>query len=228
MSNPQEPTKTPTQAAASQATKPVASAPTTAALQTDAEIIAAAQQAGVTPDMLEDVVSSILNKRKAAVVDKLTPKEPDYSTLGEADIYSKDVYIPVIEHELPDYMNIHLKDQEYVPVWANKDQRRLGALLAEGYEVLKKEHVAPGYQTPLKFSSEGTYEYQDVICLRVHKRIRFAKLRKIQEVSQNQLKPVKARANAKARLMEEVIANDPALDVAFGTGKFGFYDTDNQ
>jgi hypothetical protein len=191
----------------------------------DQEVIVAAKAAGVTTESLEAVIAQILDKRKAATIDKLIPKEPDYKELNEADIYSQDVYIPVIEHELPDYMNMKLRDSEYVPVWANKDQRRLGALLAEGYEVLEKKHVDSSFTPPLKFTSEGTYEYQDVICLRVHKRIRFAKLRRIQQISQNQLKPMNAKANAKAKLVEDVIANDPSLDVAFGTGKFAFYET---
>lgn len=191
---------------------------------TDQEVSDAAKAAGVTPEMLHAAVEEVLNKRKARVVDSFTPKEPDWSKISEKDILTKDIYIPVIDHEIPDYMNVQLKDQEFVPVWASRDQRRLGQLLAEGYEFIRAEHLKTNWTPPLKFDSEGNYIYQDVIAMRVHKRIRFAKLRRIQEVSQSQLKSAKAQSDAKRKLAEEVIANDPALDVAFSSGKFGFYE----
>lgn len=186
-------------------------------------IDAATVVAGVPVDVLADKVREVLDQRKVEAVEALRPKEPDYSKLNEADIYAPDVYIPVIEHELADYMNMKLQDENYLAVWANKDQRRLGELLAQGYEFLKQEHVARSFTCPLKFNSEGLYEYQDVVCLRVHKRIKFAKLRRIQQASEHQLKPTVAQENAKAQLMEKLILGDPALDAAFASGSTRFY-----
>ena len=181
---------------------------------------------GVSAETLEDIIRNVLDKRKAETVQKLTPKEPDYRYLSEADAVNSAVYIPVIEHDLPDYMNVRLKDDEYIPIWVNKDQRQLGAKQAEGFEFLRKEDLASDFVAPLKFNSEGMYEYQDVVCMRVHKRIRFAKLRKFNEISKNQLKPAQAQENAKASLMEKVILGDPALDQAFASGAYKFYHTD--
>lgn len=186
-------------------------------------IAAQAVATGISAADLEKTIEKILDERKTAAVEKLQPKEPDYKTLNEEDIYSSDVYIPVIEHDIPDYMNMKLRDQEYVAVWANRDQRRLGTLLAEGYEFLRPEHVHPDFKILLKFSSENLYEYADVVCLRVHKRIRFAKLRRIQQASENQLRPAAAQENAKAKLMESLILGDPALDAAFASGASSFY-----
>ena len=181
---------------------------------------------GIDSDTLEDIIKKVLDNRKNEVVKKLVPKEPDYKALSEKDILNQEIYIPVIEHDIPDYMNVTLKDEEYVPIWVNRDQRQLGAKLAEGFEFVKKEHLPDGYQAPLKFDSEGLYIYQDVVCMRVHKRIRFAKLRKFFDMSKNQLKPAQAQENAKGKLMEQVILGDPALDAAFASGAYKFYHTD--
>src|SRR5215472_9376696 len=179
-----------------------------------ADVAAALASSGVDAATLEDVIRKVLDKRKTEAVKALVPKEPDYKALSEADIFRSDVYIPVIEHDLPDYLNVRLKDDEYVAIWVNKDQRQLGAKQAEGFEFVKKEHLATNFMTPLKFNSEGLYEYQDVVCMRVHKRIRFAKLRRFNDLSKNQLKPAQAQESAKSTLMEKVILGDPALDQA--------------
>lgn len=193
---------------------------------TRANVASSLASLGVSPDTLEDVIKKILDQRKEAAIQQLSPKEPDYKTLKEEDIINPAIYIPVIEHDLPEYLHVELKDDEYVAVWVNRDQRQLGAKQAEGFEPLKKEHIHPSFITPLKFDSEGLYVYQDVVCMRVHKRIRFAKLRKYYEISKNQLKPAQAQENAKSTLMEKVILGDPALDQAFASGAYKFYNTE--
>ena len=157
---------------------------------TVAKVAQAIASEGIKSDDLEAKILEVLNKKKQEREKAAAPKEPDWAELSEADAYRPDVYIPVIDHDVPDYMNMKLKDQEYVCVWANKDQRRLGALLAEGYELLKKEHVHPDFQVPLMWSSEGAYEYADTICMRVHKRIILSKRRKAFEISMKQLSTV--------------------------------------
>ena len=193
---------------------------------TAASVAAKLSEAGVDSETLEDVIKRILDKRKAEKIKEFIPQEPDYSTLSERDAFRQDIYIPVIEHDIPEYMNVELKDKEYLPIWVNRDQRQLGAKMAEGFELLKREHLPDGYNPPLKFDSEGLYVYQDVVCMRVHKRIRFAKIRKFYEISKNQLRPAQAQENAKSTLMEKVILGDPALDQAFASGAYKFYHTD--
>lgn len=172
---------------------------------------------GVKSSELEAEIMKVLQKRQQQKVEATKPKDPNWTELTEADAYRTDVYIPVYEHDIPDYMNMNLKDQEYICVWANKDQRRLGALLAEGYELLKQEHVHPEFRVPLVWSSEGTYEYADVICMRVHKRIILSKRRKAFELSMKQLssmnKPPRTRFT-------------PDSDFSLDSG-LGYYDADS-
>lgn len=138
---------------------------------------AVAPSPGVTPEV-EEMVRKILLETKQASIAAAQPKEPDWATVTERDIYSPGIYIPTIEHQLPDYMNMRLKDAEYEVVWASRDQRRLGQLAAEGYELLRPEHVDPNFKLPLLFDSEKMYTYMDVVAMRVHKRILYSKRRR--------------------------------------------------
>lgn len=186
-----------------------------------AEVIAAS----MTPEQLEEQVERVLLKKRKEALEAAKPKEPDWSKVTDRDIANMELHIPVIEHEVPDYMNIKLKDSEYEVVWVNRDQRRYGQLLAEGYEPLRKEHVDPNFKLPLKFASDGDYIYQDVIAMRVHKRILYSKRRLALQRSQNQLRRKGADDRIKAKLAE-MIEGDPALTLAFQRQGFGFYDTD--
>lgn len=141
----------------------------------------------ISDDKLEAAVKAVLMKSQAQRAEAAQPKEPNWATMTETQCYASDVYIPTIDHELPDYMNIKLKDPEYEVVWASRDQRRVGALLATGYELFIKEHVHPSFKLPLIFDSEGMYTYIDVVAMRVHKRILYGKRRKALQVSLDQL-----------------------------------------
>lgn len=166
----------------------------------------------VPPSDLEKQIESILAKRRAEV--KATPQaqEPDWSKLTEKDVYSNAVHIPVVEHDIPDYMNIKLKDAEYEVVWASRDQRRLGQLFAEGYEFLKPEHIHPEFKLPLVFNSEQYYEYLDVVALRVHKRILYGKRRRTFEISQRQLKNTNKLPQQRLKNSFELSSNELELD----------------
>lgn len=201
-----------------------ASTPKAAPEVTAQKLAAAIANAGVSNSDLEKQIEAILNKKKAEAKAAMAPKEPNWSEISEQDAYNSDVYIPVIDHDIPDYMNMKLKDGEYDVVWASRDQRRLGQLTAEGYEFLKAEHVHPSFKLPLPFNGEGHYIYQDVIAMRVHKRILYGKRRRALEMSKNQLKRRGADARIKAKLAE-IIEGDPSLEMAFQKQGFGFYDT---
>jgi hypothetical protein len=162
--------------------------PSIPALTPQPSVAKAIADAGVTTSDLEKQIAGIIAKRHAEAAKAATPKEPDWKTLTEAESYSPSVFIPVIDHDIPDYMNIKLKDTEYEPVWASRDQRRLGQLLAEGYEFITPDMMAPEFHVPLLFDSDKHYVYQDVIAMRVHKRIVYGKRRRALEISKSQLR----------------------------------------
>ncbi|MDR3392436.1 MAG: hypothetical protein P4L77_11965 [Sulfuriferula sp.] len=204
---------------------PIPAAKPTVTEDPSVKLAKALSDAGITNETLEQQIEAILKRKKVERKEALTPKEPDWSKITEAEAYKPDVYIPVIEHDIPDYMNIELKDNEYEAVWASRDQRRLGQLQAEGYEFIQKEHFAAGFHIPLIFDSEGLYLYQDVVAMRVHKRILYGKRRRALEISLNQLKRRGADARIKAKL-SKLIAEDPFLERALDSERMGFYDTD--
>ena len=173
---------------------------------------------------IEAKIKEILEKMAPSEPTTKVAPEPDWATLTELEATDlrKPLNIPLITHEIPSYLEVRLADNEYIVVWANRDQRRLGELEVQGYEFLKKEHIAKDYKTPLKFDSEGLYIYADVIAMRVHKRILFGKRRKIQQQSVNQLKG--AQQIAKEKVKSTVVARDTELEGAFERGSFGFYD----
>ena len=160
---------------------------TNATAGTAKQVAEAITDSKLSPSELEKQIKQVLSnigKERAAAA---APKEPDWKNLREQDAYDARINIPVIEHEIADYMNMKLKDTEYEVVWASMDQRRIGQLQAEGYEFLKPEHIAPDFKVPLLFDSEERYTYQDVVCMRVHKRILYGKRRRGLELSRRQL-----------------------------------------
>jgi hypothetical protein len=172
-------------------------------------------KAGVTVEALENEIDRILEERKKARAEASKPKEPDWTKISEQDAYRQDIYIPVIEHDVPDYMNLKLRDQAYEVVWASKDQRRLGQLLAEGYEYIKPEHIDPHFKLPLRFDSENLYIYVDVIAMRVHKRILYGKRRKALDISQRQLKNTNKIPQQRLKGTFDLTSDEPMLEPGF-------------
>lgn len=202
-----------------------AAAPQTSSAPTPAQ----ATPTGLTGEALEAEIRRVLGLKSkedaAARAASIGPKEPDWALLTESEATDlrQDLNIPIIEHEVPSYMDVRLKDPEYVCVWANRDQRRMGELLAQGYEPLKQEHIAGDFKVPLKFDSDGMYCYMDVIALRVHKKTLFAKRRSIVEKSHYQLRAL--RALSEDKIKGKMDNEDPLLGNAFRSGRMGFYST---
>lgn len=188
---------------------------TTVKTPTSVPAIAAVPQMDL--EALEKAVKAVLAKNKAEASAKAAPASTkiDWANITEADITNPLIDIPTIEHEIPDYMNMKLKDPEYVAVWASKDQRRIGQLKAEGYEFLKKEDVHPEFKLPLIFDSEGLYRYVDVICMKVHKKHLYGKRKKALLLSINQLRNTKRPPRVKVTNtyeLESPIVLDPQMD----------------
>ena len=182
--------------------------------------------AGLSPEDLEAEILRILGKRATTTLkESAIAEEPDWASLTEEEAtdLNKALNIPIIEHEVPAYMDIRLKDPMYVTVWVNRDHRRMGEVLAQGYEPLKAEHIAGDFKVPLRFDSEGLYTYMDVIAMRVHKKILFAKRRAVVEKSFYQLRALRALSEEKVK--GKMDNEDPLLGNAFRSGRMGFYAT---
>jgi hypothetical protein len=154
----------------------------------DAKLRAGLASSGLTEDKITELIQNILHKNRKAAVEAAKPKEPNWATITERDAYSPGVFIPSIDHEIPDYMNMKLKNPEYEVVWASRDQRRVGQLKAEGYEFLRETDVHPDFKKPLLFDSEGLYLYMDTVAMIVHKRILYGKRRRVINQTHDQIR----------------------------------------
>lgn len=195
------------------AIQPLSAAQSVPKVASTLDVAKAFSDAGVTAETLEQQIEAILAKKRAEKVAAAQPGEPNWASLTEQQAMNPAMYIPVIEHDIPDYMNMKLRDAEYEVVWANRDQRRLGELLAQGYELLKKEHVHSEFKVPLLFDSEGNYVYQDVVALRVHKRILYSKRRRALDVTKAQLKNGNRPPKSRFTPEEEEIQFDPGMSL---------------
>jgi hypothetical protein len=187
-------------------------------------VLPASTVASMTPAQLEETVRNILaGAVKTGAVREPPPAEPDWSKVDEraATDLSRDMYIPVIEHDVPQYLDIRLADPEYIAVWVNRNPIRISEKKAEGYELVEERHLAKNYPVPLKFDSEGMYVYEDVVAMRVHKRIIFGKRRRAVEMSVNRLK--NAKGVVKEKIQHKVIEREPRMEEAFDKGALSFF-----
>ena len=177
-------------------------------------------------DLLEKV-SKLEAKVDAAplAVPAVADAPIDWAKVTENQIFDLNFYIPVIEHELPEYMTVHLKDNNYVPRWANRSPRRLGPMMASGYEYVKSEHWDSNYPQILSFDGEGHLVMDDVVLLRVHKSRYYSALRRTHQKS--------TQLSAKNNVMgwdkvqgqvNQMVANDPHLEAAMKNRGMSFVD----
>lgn len=151
----------------------------------------------------------------------LKSTEIDWSKVNEDSVADLDFPIPVIEHEMPDYMTIHLKDNNYVAKWIHQLPSHLGTMLASGYEWITESDWDPNFPKVLGFNSEGHLTYEDVVGLKVHKSRYLGKLRR-DFLKSTQIRGV-AGMNKVKGLINNQIQNDPRLESAINRGAMSFY-----
>jgi hypothetical protein len=148
--------------------------------------------------------------------------EIDWSQVNENQVFDLSFQIPVIEHELPSYMEVHLKDQNYVARWCNRSPRRLGPLMASGYEFVTPEHWDESFPHILNFDGEGHLIMDDVVLLRVHKSRYFSALRRT-HMKSSQLNNVMGWDKVRGQV-NQMVANDPHLEAAMRNKGMSFVD----
>ena len=148
--------------------------------------------------------------------------EIDWSKVSERDVANLNFYIPVVEHEMPDYMTIRLKDNNYIARWVHMLPAQLGMMLAAGYQYITTEDWDPNYPQVLQFNSEGHLTYSDVVGLKVHKSRYFGALRR-QHQKSTQIGNVSGLAKVKGQV-NQMIQNQRGMASAINRGALSFYD----
>jgi hypothetical protein len=158
---------------------------------------------------------------KPAAQTESKPVEIDWSKVSESAVSDLNFPIPVIEHELPDYMTVHLSDNNYVAKWIHKMESHLGTMLASGYEFITPEDWDLNYPQVLKFNSEGHLTFEDVVACKVHKSRYFGKLRR-EQLKSMQIRGVAGYDKVKGAL-NNAVANIPGMESAINRGAMSFY-----
>jgi hypothetical protein len=95
-----------------------------------------------------------------------SPPEPeiDWTKVEEKDIFDLTIPIPAIEQEVPDYLNMHVKDKMYVTRWIHLLRERLGPCLAAGYSYVTKDELDDRYPLSLEPDSSQSSKIQILRC----------------------------------------------------------------
>jgi len=145
----------------------------------------------------------------------------DWTKISEHQVADLNFPIPVYEHELPDYMTVYLKDQNYVAKWVHRSAAHLGTMLASGYEYITASDWDPNKPMVLAFGSDGHLMYDDVVALKVHKQRYFGKLRR-EQLKSTQIRGISGYNKVKGQL-NNAVANIPGMESAMNRGAMSFY-----
>lgn len=153
----------------------------------------------VTPEMLkamESTILKLLSGQNGVKIGKAPakPVQLDFSKLSENDVYDLDVPIPVIDHGVPDYLNVELKDKNYAARWVHKTPRRLGPMKAMGWTPVVEEDIENLDSLKDTKDESGFFRYDDVILMRIPKQKLFGLLRRNYERTRQQVSSAKLKA----------------------------------
>jgi hypothetical protein len=150
------------------------------------------------------------------------PKEPeiDWTKVEEKDVFNLSVPIPAIEQEVPDYLNIHVLDKNYITRWIHKLPERLGTCLVSGYSYVQSNELDPRYPLALQPNSEGHFCYSDVVCLKILKSRYFAAIRRNYEKTM----AVHGKNSVRSKIGQQIANASPKLESAIRRGAISFYD----
>lgn len=140
----------------------------------------------VTPERLaalENTIKQILKGQNGVKLGKVPEKsEPlDFTKISEDSIFDFNVPIEAIEHGVPDYLTIQLKDKNYHPRWIHKTPRRLGEMKALGYTYVEGEDIENFESLKETRDENGLFRYDDVVAMKIPKVKIFGMLRRNHE-----------------------------------------------
>lgn len=141
--------------------------------------------------------------KKSAVPRYIT----DFSNLSEASIYDMSIPIQAISHEIPDFLNVKLRDKNFEARWIQTNSRRLGQAIAEGFTYITKEELAENLQVHVTPDASGHFVYADVVLMKLPKEKLYARIRSNFIKSLNTTKNVGAMHEKMREAIEQDIEN---------------------
>lgn len=102
----------------------------------------------------------------------------DFTKIDETSVYDLNVPIEAIEHEVPDYTKIVLKDATYIPRWVQVHPARLGPMRQAGFTYITAEDLAEELVMDLEADENGHYRFIDLVAMKCSKDKYFGALRR--------------------------------------------------
>lgn len=140
-------------------------------------------------------------KLRAAAIER---QPIDWTKVSEKDIFELDMPVELIDHTMPDYMNVEAKDSSMALRWVHKMPRRLGPVKAMGFQFAHKEDIEGELNVAIEENADGRLQSDDVILMIIPKRIYFGMLRKNHEKALSMVDSSKKHKIEKDRVMNDI------------------------
>lgn len=101
----------------------------------------------------------------------------DFSTMHESDVFNLDIPIQAIDHQPPEYMDVQLKDTNFVPRWIQTSAMRLGQARSQGWGYVIQEDLAKQLNIEIEEDVNGHFVYNDVVLMKCTKEKVFTQIR---------------------------------------------------
>jgi hypothetical protein len=101
----------------------------------------------------------------------------DFSVLHEQNVFDLNTPIQAIDHQIPEYLDIKLKDGNFSPRWIQTSSKNLGTRRSQGWSYITQEDLAEGLKVEIEPDSSGHFVYIDTVAMKIPKAKLYSQLR---------------------------------------------------
>ena len=101
----------------------------------------------------------------------------DFSVLHEQNVFDLNTPIQAIDHQIPEYLDIKLKDPNFAPRWIQTSSKNLGTKRSQGWAYITSDDLAEELKVEIEEDSSGHYVYIDTVAMKIPKAKLYSQLR---------------------------------------------------
>jgi hypothetical protein len=101
----------------------------------------------------------------------------DFSVLHEQNVFDLNTPIQAIDHQIPEYLDIKLKDPNFAPRWIQTSSKNLGTKRSQGWAYITADDLAEELKVEIEEDSSGHYVYIDTVAMMIPKAKLYSQLR---------------------------------------------------
>lgn len=136
---------------------------------------------GLSNEQMQDFAARVMVATQQLNAQKQEPTKDryitDFSNIGEESIFDLSVPIKVIDHTMPDFLDVKLKDKNFVARWIHTGQRRMGQARAQGWTYVTREDLETDLLVEITTDVAGHFIYTDVVLMKLTKNKYYGALR---------------------------------------------------